>query len=83
MNRYRIKLAETPAEREQVHRLNYETFVEEIPQHAPNPERRLVDRFDAAMAEVNACQELLAVHGLTATQNDAGITVLMRKKRAR
>lgn len=47
MNRYRIKLAETPAEREQVHRLNYETFVEEIPQHAPNPERRLVDRFDA------------------------------------
>ncbi|MDH3319785.1 MAG: GNAT family N-acetyltransferase [Betaproteobacteria bacterium] len=47
MNRYRIKLAETPAEREQVHRLNYETFVEEIPQHAPNPERLLVDRFDA------------------------------------
>jgi aspartate aminotransferase-like enzyme/GNAT superfamily N-acetyltransferase len=47
VNRYRIKLAETPAEREQVHRLNYETFVEEIPQHAPNPERRLVDRFDA------------------------------------
>lgn len=44
---YRIKLAETAAEREQVHRLNYETFVEEIPQHAPNPERRLVDRFDA------------------------------------
>jgi len=47
MNRYRIKPAETPAEREQVHRLNYETFVEEIPQHVPNPERRLVDRFDA------------------------------------
>ncbi|MGH8708179.1 MAG: GNAT family N-acetyltransferase, partial [Burkholderiales bacterium] len=47
MPAYRIKLAETAAEREQVHRLNYETFVEEIPQHAPNPERRLVDRFDA------------------------------------
>ena len=43
----------------------------------------IVDRFDAAMAEVNACQELLAVHGLTATQNDEGITVLMRKKRTR
>src|SRR3954452_4109789 len=28
-----------------IHRLNYETFVEEIPQHAANPERRLVDRF--------------------------------------
>lgn len=44
---YRIKLAETAVEREQVHRLNYATFVEEIPQHAPNLERRLVDRFDA------------------------------------
>ena len=30
---------------EAIHRLNYETFVEEIPQHAPNPARRLVDRF--------------------------------------
>lgn len=28
-----------------IHRLNYQTFVEEIPQHAPNPQRRLVDRF--------------------------------------
>ncbi len=28
-----------------IHRLNYETFAEEIPQHAPNPQRRLVDRF--------------------------------------
>lgn len=27
--------------------LNYRTFVEEIPQHAPNAVRRLVDKFDA------------------------------------
>jgi GNAT superfamily N-acetyltransferase len=27
--------------------LNYRTFVEEIPQHPPNAERRLVDRFHA------------------------------------
>lgn len=27
--------------------LNYRTFVEEIPQHAPNAARRLVDKFDA------------------------------------
>ena len=47
VNRYRIKFAENAAEREQLHRLNYATFVEEIPQHAPNPERLLVDRFDA------------------------------------
>jgi GNAT superfamily N-acetyltransferase len=30
---------------ESIHRLNYRAFVEEIPQHPPNAERRLVDRF--------------------------------------
>ncbi|WP_214764430.1 MULTISPECIES: GNAT family N-acetyltransferase [unclassified Exiguobacterium] len=35
----------TPGDAEAIHRLNYETFVEEIPQHHPNEERRLVDRF--------------------------------------
>jgi aspartate aminotransferase-like enzyme/GNAT superfamily N-acetyltransferase len=40
-----FKLATEPGEIEQIHRLNYRTFVEEIPQHAPNPEGRLVDRF--------------------------------------
>ena len=40
-----FKIASTEAEFEQVFRLNYQTFVEEIPQHPPNPERRLVDRF--------------------------------------
>lgn len=39
------KLASTPEEFEAIHRLNYLSFVEEIPQHAPNPDRRLVDRF--------------------------------------
>lgn len=39
------KLASTPEEFEAIHRLNYQSFVEEIPQHAANPERRLVDRF--------------------------------------
>ncbi|MCB0122085.1 MAG: GNAT family N-acetyltransferase [Caldilineaceae bacterium] len=40
-----FKFAETDDEIEQIHRLNYRTFVEEIPQHPPNPERRLVDKF--------------------------------------
>jgi aspartate aminotransferase-like enzyme/GNAT superfamily N-acetyltransferase len=40
-----IKVATENWEIEQIHRLNYRTFVEEIPQHAPNPEGRLVDRF--------------------------------------
>ncbi|TCI57702.1 aminotransferase class V-fold PLP-dependent enzyme [Exiguobacterium sp. SH1S21] len=34
-----------PNDEEAIHRLNYETFVEEIPQHQVNLERRLVDRF--------------------------------------
>jgi hypothetical protein len=40
------KIAAAP-EFDAIHRLNYETFVEEIPQHAPNPERLLIDRFHA------------------------------------
>jgi len=42
---YLFKIATSKDEAEQIHRLNYETFVEEIPQHAPNTTRRLVDRF--------------------------------------
>ena len=42
---YSVKIASQEHEFEQIHRLNYETFVEEIPQHHPNPERRLVDKF--------------------------------------
>lgn len=41
----RFKIADESSEFDQVHRLNYDTFVEEIPQHAPNAERRLVDKF--------------------------------------
>ncbi len=39
------KIAAEAREFELIHRLNYRTFVEEIPQHAANEERRLVDRF--------------------------------------
>lgn len=39
------KIATEPYEFELIHRLNYRTFVEEIPQHVANPEKRLVDRF--------------------------------------
>lgn len=38
------RIAREPWEFEQIHRLNYRTFVEEIPQHPPNPDGRLVDR---------------------------------------
>lgn len=40
----RVKIASEAWELEQVYGLNYRTFVEEIPQHSPNEERRLVDR---------------------------------------
>ncbi|APC47891.1 septum site-determining protein [Virgibacillus halodenitrificans] len=39
------KLADNKAELDQIHQLNYETFVEEIPQHEKNTTRILVDRF--------------------------------------
>ena len=40
-----FKIADQAWEFEAIHHLNYRTFVEEIPQHAPNAERRLIDRF--------------------------------------
>lgn len=42
--RGRVRLA-TEADHEAIHALSYRTFVEEIPQHAPNAARRHVDRF--------------------------------------
>lgn len=41
-----FKIADQESEFEQIHRLNYRTFVEEIPQHDPNPNQALKDRFD-------------------------------------
>lgn len=46
-NALTFRIATEPGEFEQIHRLNYETFVEEIPQHQGNPGRQLVDKFDA------------------------------------
>lgn len=40
-----FKVATEPWELEKIHRLNYQAFVEEIPQHQPNAEGRLVDKF--------------------------------------
>src|SRR5262249_17531165 len=42
-----FKVADQPEEFEQIHRLNYRTFVQEIPQHSPNPDGRLVDKCHA------------------------------------
>lgn len=42
-----FKFADEDWEFEEIHKLNYETFVEEIPQHERNAEGRLVDKFHA------------------------------------
>jgi aspartate aminotransferase-like enzyme len=42
-----FKCASEDWEFEQIHRLNYKTFVEEIPQHQASPAQRLVDKFHA------------------------------------
>lgn len=39
------KVAETASEFEQIHKLNYRTFAEEIPQHDRNESQKLVDKF--------------------------------------
>ncbi len=41
----RIKIADSESEFEKIHRLNYKTFVDEIPQHERNENSSLVDRF--------------------------------------
>jgi aspartate aminotransferase-like enzyme len=45
VGRYIFKRADAPEEFEQIHRLNYQTFVSEIPQHPDPGNERLVDKF--------------------------------------
>lgn len=68
MRRYNVKIATEPDDLEQIHALNYRTFVEEIPQHHPNPERRLVDRFHAENTYV-VCKAGDAVVGMVCVRD--------------
>lgn len=67
---WRVKLADEPWEFEAIHRLNYATFVEEIPQHAPNEHRRLIDRFNHENTYVVAVRdrELLGMMAIRTTR---------------
>ncbi|RFS21891.1 GNAT family N-acetyltransferase [Chitinophaga silvatica] len=40
-----FKIADKPNEFEQIHELNYRLFVEEIPQHPVNTDKKLIDKF--------------------------------------
>lgn len=68
MTRYTVTIATEPDDLEQIHALNYRTFVEEIPQHHPNPERRLVDRFHAENTYV-VCKAGDAVVGMVCVRD--------------
>ena len=63
INRQEIhfRIASEAWEFEQIHRLNYHTFVEEIPQHRPNLERRLVDKFHSENTYGIAVRELQTI----------------------
>jgi aspartate aminotransferase-like enzyme len=63
-----FKVASEDWEIEQIHRLNYRTFVEEIPQHKASPSQRLVDKFHAENTYLICLEEIklvgmLAVRG--------------------
>ena len=63
-----FKFANEDWEFEQIHRLNYKTFVEEIPQHKPSASPRLVDKFHAENTYLICLQNqklagMLAVRG--------------------
>ena len=63
-----FKSATEDWEFEEIHRLNYRTFVEEIPQHKASPTHRLVDKFHAENTYLICTHEkkligMLAVRG--------------------
>jgi len=65
---FTFKVASEAWEFEQINRLNYQTFVEEIPQHPANPEGVLLDRFDDENTYVVALRDaqvegMIAVRG--------------------
>lgn len=60
-----FKIANIADEFEQIHRLNYQTFSEEIPQHEKNEEQKLVDAFHAENTYI-ICIKDNEVIGMTA-----------------
>jgi aspartate aminotransferase-like enzyme len=64
-----FKIATTADEFEQIHRLNYQTFSEEIPQHEKNEEQKLVDPFHAENTYI-ICVKENDVIGMTAIRDN-------------
>lgn len=70
-NHFVYKIASELKEFEEIHSLNYETFVEEIPQHRENPAKKLVDKFH---------EENTYLIALDADQRLAGMLCLRDKR---
>lgn len=64
----KLKIATEPWEFEQIHRLNYETFVEEIPQHKSDTSRTLVDKFHGENTYI-ICKDKRNVIGMLAVRD--------------
>ncbi|MEH7112263.1 aminotransferase class V-fold PLP-dependent enzyme [Neobacillus niacini] len=64
-----FKIATSADEFEQIHRLNYQTFSEEIPQHQKNEEQKLVDQFHAENTYI-ICVKENEVIGMTAIRDN-------------
>lgn len=63
------KRAEQPWEFEKIYQLNYETFVEEIPQHEHNEKHLLIDKFNDENTYFIAISEDQALHGMLAIRD--------------
>ena len=66
---YTFKIATSEDEHTQIYKLNYETFVEEIPQHERNGSRMLVDKFDKENTYF-ICQKGTEVVGMVASRSN-------------
>lgn len=64
-----FKIATEPAEFEQIHRLNHITFAEEIPQHPPQPDGLLIDKFHAENTYL-ICRDGARVVGMIAVRSN-------------
>ncbi|MYL49852.1 aminotransferase class V-fold PLP-dependent enzyme [Halobacillus litoralis] len=68
------KVASTEEEYEQIHQLNYATFVEEIPQHNRNESRKLTDQFHNENTYIIAKKEEEVI-GMIAVRGDRPFSI--------
>lgn len=70
MNTIVYKIADKPEEFRQIHALNYSTFVEEIPQHAFNADRMLIDKFNDENTYIIALNDSGEIAGMICVRDN-------------